>query len=75
MIPWSPGVPVRFIAVRGHFKKPGLSIFFEDVHETQNRRPIRTECDVFEFDEMSRIIRMSIYADVASFLKQVGASP
>ncbi len=33
------------------------------------------ECDIFEFDEANRIRRMSIYADVASFRKQIGAAP
>ncbi len=31
------------------------------------------ECDVFEFDGENRIARMSIYADVVSFMKQIGA--
>ena len=32
------------------------------------------ECDVFEFDDRNRIVRMSIYADVVSFMKQIGAA-
>ncbi len=33
------------------------------------------ECDVFEFDGSGRIVRMTIYADVAGFMKQVGMLP
>ena len=32
------------------------------------------ECDIFEFDEQNRIVRMTIYADVVSFMKQIGAA-
>lgn len=32
------------------------------------------ECDIFEFDDQNLIKRMTIYADVASFMKQIGVT-